>query len=167
MNERMSVPDSGGSAVVVGTDFSAAAARAMAEARSLAQRLGAPLQVVHVADGFHVRSWEPLVDNAQWLAEAGIPPESVVVRYGVPWVELVRHAEQDRSLLLVAGSHGASGSHSMALGTTASRLATQARCPVLLVSTRVKAPNRNGKADRDMAAALTRQTRESTMETDQ
>lgn len=167
MTERTIDPPRSRPTVVVGTDFSGTAARALAEARMLAELLDARLDVVHVADGFHVRTWEPLAANELWLADMGVDRDQVHVRHGVPWVELVRQADKVRALLLVVGSHGASGSHSVALGATASRVAAQARCPVVLVSERVNAHMRNGEAARDLAAALARQTREPTMETGQ
>ena len=167
MNETAPQADVAAPLLVVGTDFSVPAAGALREARRLARELAARVEVVHVSDGFHVRSWDPLPANERWLLDAHLPAGELTVRYGVPWVELVRHVEACGAALLVVGSHGASGPHTVGLGGTAVRVSTQARCPVVLVNGRTGIGRMNGMAERDGAAALARQTRESNMETGQ
>jgi hypothetical protein len=49
-------------------------------------------------------------------------------------VEIVRHAKEVSAAMVVLGSHGAAGFQSMTLGSTASRVALRAPCPVLFVA---------------------------------
>jgi nucleotide-binding universal stress UspA family protein len=50
------------------------------------------------------------------------------------WVEIVRHAKEVSAAMIVLGSCGASGIQSTTLGSTASRVALRAPCPVLFVA---------------------------------
>ena len=115
-------------------DFSDGARRALEEARQLARRAGMELHVIHVA--LPGGTWKPDSKCADWLRSASVSPNSVFVRRGLAWVELVRHANEIAAAMLVLGSHGASGIQGMRLGSTASRVAVSATCPVLLVSGR-------------------------------
>jgi nucleotide-binding universal stress UspA family protein len=120
--------------VLVGTDFSPGAAAALTEARLLAERLGCGVRLVHVVESTHATGWS-LSDTAiDWLHTAGLEEAALDVRFGRPWVELVRMADTCRPMLLVVGSHGTSGYQPVSVGTTAQRLTLTARHPVLLVS---------------------------------
>lgn len=120
--------------ILVGTDFSAGSALALAEARRLARALEAPLHVVHVAEA---ASGRELPESAPaWMQGAEVAPDSVTVRPGVAAVELARLARDLEAGLIVLGTHGASGFQPMALGATAARLALLAPCPVVLVGPR-------------------------------
>ncbi|MBI4521189.1 MAG: universal stress protein [Gemmatimonadetes bacterium] len=124
--------------VLVGVDFSEASAQALIEARRLARRLEAEIVVVHVYDGGR-RDWRLGPTQRAWLDAVSLDPAALVVRRGLPWVEIVREARQvdDGSVtLIVAGSHGASGFQPLALGSTATRLALHSPYPVLLISSR-------------------------------
>jgi len=118
--------------ITVGLDYSEGAVNALGEARRMAVALGARLDIVHVAEpdaGNNPRS------GARWSVRTlGRGGESFVERAGVPWVELTRHVRARRPLMLVVGSHGASGYHPLRPGSTAARLAVSAPCPVLIVS---------------------------------
>ncbi|HUF75755.1 MAG TPA: universal stress protein [Longimicrobiales bacterium] len=120
--------------VVVGVDFSEGAMLAFREGRWLSRRAGLGLQVVHVADDD--LAWQPDAGATAWLREASLDPGLMLVRQGLPWVEIVRHALEVSSAVVVLGSHGASGPQAMTLGSTASRVAMRAPCPVLFVSQR-------------------------------
>jgi nucleotide-binding universal stress UspA family protein len=123
--------------VVVGTDFSETATVALAEARRLAELLGAQLTVVHVADGPASERWAGPEQAEAWLAAAGLGAGGLAVRFGSAWVELARYAAEQAPSLLVVGSHGRSGYQPLTLGSTASRVTLHARCPVVVVSPRV------------------------------
>ena len=118
--------------VVVGVDFSDGAIYALREARWLARRAGLGLQVLHVAD--NDVAWQPDDRARSWLLAASIDPALVLVRHGLPWVEIVRHTLEVSTAVIVLGSHGAAGPQAMTLGSTASRVALRAPCPVLFVS---------------------------------
>lgn len=143
--------------IVVGTDFSETASIALAEARRLAGLMGAQLEVVHVVDGGG--AWSG--DGAEgWLDAAGLGAAQLVVRFGNPWVELARYAAEVSPSLVVIGSHGASGFQPLSIGSTASRVTVQARCPVVLVSPRVAfaavegVPQERRRADANRAEAV-------------
>lgn len=122
--------------ILVGIDFSDGAARAVEEARRLAERVGAELLAVHVLQGYQGRAWQPVPEQLLWMEAQGLDPSAVVVRRGLPWVELVREAEYGSAWLIVVGSHGASGFQPVALGSTAARLAILSPYPVVLVGPR-------------------------------
>jgi nucleotide-binding universal stress UspA family protein len=117
--------------VLAATDFSIGALRALEEARWLSRRGGLELQVLHVAlSGV----WRTDDHSIEWLRAASLDPAAVLVRRGLAWVELVRHAREVSAAMLVVGSHGSSGVQQLRLGSTAGRLVTRAPCPVLVVA---------------------------------
>lgn len=134
--------------VVVGTDFSDTAALALEEARRLGALIGAVVDVVHVAE---VPGPERSPAAEEWLARNGVAVDELVVRRGSPWVELVRYASEVSSLLVVLGSHGASGYQPLVIGNTASRVTVNARCPVVLVSPRAGGADAPRVQERRMA----------------
>ncbi|HSJ23342.1 MAG TPA: universal stress protein [Longimicrobiales bacterium] len=139
--------------VVVGTDFSDTAGVALAEARRLAALLRTEVVVVHVADGAVAADAgylqgsghlpdpgrPPATESAAegWLRLAGLPADEMVIRTGSAWVELARYAAEVEPSLVVVGSHGQSGYQPLHIGSTASRVSMNARCPVVVVSPRV------------------------------
>jgi nucleotide-binding universal stress UspA family protein len=128
-----------GGPVVVGTDFSDTAAVALAEGRRLADMLGAAVELVHVVESGAVEGWCPGARAGAWLRAAAVEPGELVVRFGSPWVELVRYAAQASPTLVVVGSHGLTGYQPLKVGSTASRVTVHSRCPVVLVSPRMRA----------------------------
>lgn len=126
--------------LIVGTDFSETALHAVREARRLAMALDGAVEVVHVREGLRR---DPLAaDEGQlaWLDAAGVAIDRLEVLWGTPWVEIVRRARDLDADLVVAGTHGTTGFQSMALGSTAQRLALLSPRPVVLVGPR-EAPN--------------------------
>jgi nucleotide-binding universal stress UspA family protein len=122
--------------ILVGTDFSAGAAAALAEARRIAAPLGLELAVVHVVEGYGAGTWRAGGEAERWLADGAVRLDDLVVRSGLPWIELVREAERTGAAMLVVGSHGRSGFQPVALGSTATRLGILSPRPVLLVNPR-------------------------------
>lgn len=123
--------------IIVGTDFSDTAGVALQEARRLAGLMGAGLRVVHVLDVAPSASWDQTGAVRAWLERAGLTVEDMVIRVGKAWVELARYAAETAPLLVVVGSHGQSGFQPLEIGSTATRLTLQSRCPVVVVSPRV------------------------------
>lgn len=118
--------------MLVGTDFSEGAMLAFREGRWLAERAGLALQAVHVTDDRG--PWEPDDAASDWLRRASLDPALLLLRHGLPWVEIVRHALEVSTSFIVLGSHGASGFQAMTLGSTAGRVALRAPCPTLFVA---------------------------------
>jgi nucleotide-binding universal stress UspA family protein len=120
--------------VLVGTDFSALAAQALEEGRRLAARLGLVIELLHVREGLRRNgTWTPEPAQEQWLRAAGIPTEAVVVRSGIPWLEIVRYTHERPTGMVVVGTHGSTGFQPVALGGTAARLAIMSPRPVVLI----------------------------------
>ena len=135
--------------ILVGLDFSDGSARALAEAWSLAGRLGLKVVALHVAEGFPAAA-EPALDPAarRRLERARLAGATVEVRHGYPWVELVRYAHEIEPAMIVVGSHGASGFQPLALGSTAARLALLSPFPVLVVSSSARGEARESASER-------------------
>jgi nucleotide-binding universal stress UspA family protein len=123
--------------VVVGIDFSSGSADAVREARRISHQIAGTLDLVHVAtDGS--AAWRGDPDAANWLARHEVQPESLMVRVGLPWVELARYASETQPAMIVVGSHGGSGFHPLGLGSTTARLGVVSPVPVLVVAPRAR-----------------------------
>lgn len=133
--------------IVVGTDGSVGAAKAMAWCAELASGLGAevvavqaysPLDELATAPGtelgeLSVRAAERL--HQEWcapLAAAGVTYRSRLVE-DLPVAALVTVAREEDAGLIVIGSHGESGWRDRILGRTASGLPHDAPCPITIV----------------------------------
>jgi nucleotide-binding universal stress UspA family protein len=122
--------------ILVGIDYSEGSARALHEARALAAKLGGELVGLHVVESFR--------RDGDGRAAAGRAREArpgavgfegrVEVRQGFAWMELVRYAREIDPVMIVVGSHGASGFQPLALGSTAARLGVLSPYPVLVVT---------------------------------
>jgi len=121
--------------MVLGTDFSEGAAAALREARRLQSWIRCPLHVVHIVTGTP-EDWHAGSDAFSWLAAQGLSLDELVLRQGLPAVELVRFADTVGAATLVLGSHGQSGFQPLRMGSTAERVTSIAGCPVLIVNPR-------------------------------
>jgi len=134
--------------IVVGTDGSDTAKRAVAEAVRLAKALGAELHVVSAYEplrGVHVEASaevaplpDDLVDST--LAQAAavgrfsdVPVSTHAVR-GDPADALVDLAEEVKASLIVVGNQGMHGAKRI-LGSVPNTVSHKARCNVLIVAT--------------------------------
>lgn len=136
--------------VLVPTDLSPLADRAVRYAADLAEALGADLELVHVCNAgralYHL-TWTPagfsteqeaaeatalarLETTAEALRSRGLPTSVSVVGPTEPAVAILDAAA--RADLVVLATHGASGEQG-GLGPVASIVAHRAECPVLLV----------------------------------
>jgi nucleotide-binding universal stress UspA family protein len=132
-------------------DFEPPSQLAMAQAADLAKELGAELTLVHVEP-------PPVEVVGEWLAPERVPAqpttqhaEETLARWrsdaegraarpvrshlcsGQPAAEILRCVREERSDLLVVGTHGRGGVPRLLLGSVAERVARQAGCPVLVV----------------------------------
>ena len=129
--------------VLVALDLSDAANGALREARQLADGLAARLEIVHVAEDVGEEDAATEAALRDWLERHGSISDVVVMRRGLPWLELVRYAADRRASVLVVGSHGRSGFQPLTLGSTAAKLALAAPCPVLVVGPRAGRPSKD------------------------
>ena len=132
--------------ILVATDFSEGSAAAVREARSLAAALDAEVVVVHVSGA---ALWQPDPAVAAWLARVGVDAGSMTLRFGVPWAQIVRFALEVGACMVAVGSHGRSGFHPLAPGSTAAQLLTRCPVPVLVVAERGRAATAEGGEPHD------------------
>jgi nucleotide-binding universal stress UspA family protein len=154
--------------ILVPTDFSPAADRALGHARSLAEAFGASIHLLHVfEDPFTAAAYAPevfatispeyreaaLADagrlleerlGAQERREFGGTTELVV---GVPAREIVRYAAAHGIDLIVMGTHGRSGLAHLVLGSVAERVVRTAPCAVLTIRDKAAASEGTQAAD--------------------
>ncbi len=135
--------------VLVGTDFSEAAGRAVERAVDVAARYGAKLHLVHAWDypavayaamgttmidilPFEQAAREKLDALVASLADRGVTVEASLCR-GVAWDQIVSLVDQVAADLLVVGTHGRTGLKRAMLGSVAERVVRHATVPVLTV----------------------------------
>lgn len=136
--------------VLVGTDFSDHAARAMDRAVDVARRYGASLMVVHVwelplvLDGAVAGAeldWISPVEQASReqldravaaLGDCGVAVTSAL-RSGAAWDRIVDVAAETGADLVVVGTQGRTGLHRAVIGSVAERVVRFSTVPVLTV----------------------------------
>lgn len=142
--------------ILVPTDFSPHAAKALELAIELAKGQGAALCLVHVVDILPYTTvpegtpmYDPNVlarlreDLAKLLAtakqrviEAGVSRVDGKLLEGQPFREIVRLAEQLPAQLIVMGTHGRTGVAHALMGSVAERVVRKAPCAVITVPLR-------------------------------
>ena len=135
------------------TDFSENAATAREYACSLAEENSAELHVLHVideADYFIPTMGEfvsppsmdlnSLRDAARKSLEQAIDPTwaksnrvILEIRFGAPFLEIIRHAKERSIDLIVISTHGRTGLSHLLMGSVAENVVRKAPCPVLTV----------------------------------
>lgn len=136
--------------IMVATDFSHDANRAVTMAAELARAFSAKLTLFHVVQmpsyaffggGAYVPSPELTADimndAKRWLAAAkerltGLAVETVCLD-GDPQTLIVRWAAEHKPDLLVLGTHGRRGLRRLVVGSVAEHVLRAASCPVLTV----------------------------------
>jgi universal stress protein A len=138
--------------ILVPTDFSIPAEKALKYAIPFARQLGATITLVHIVDGDRYPSFVPmelerkrilqsLSEYAEtqmkkleqrYASEAPMARKSIV-RTGKPYEEVVKVASQMKADMIIMATHGYTGLKHTLLGSTAERVVRHARCPVLTV----------------------------------
>jgi nucleotide-binding universal stress UspA family protein len=138
--------------ILVATDFSDAAQRAMTYALSLAQEAEAHLTIVHVVEMpdttgewvYSTNDMTKLVSEIMRISKDKLSdavPASVRdwcqvnerLETGRPDREILRAAAEEQAALIVLGTHGHGMLDRFLFGSTAEHVVRQARCPVLAV----------------------------------
>ncbi|MCJ7631892.1 universal stress protein [Candidatus Bathyarchaeota archaeon] len=139
--------------MLVATDGSEAAAKALNYALSLAEKCDAEVQIVSVVPTIdslipsspHAlyaslifdmeKSMETLLSEAFKVAKEKKPNLKVSTRLlrGRPADEIVHVAKEEGFDIIVVGSRGLSGAKELFLGSVSDRVADKAMCPVLIV----------------------------------
>jgi nucleotide-binding universal stress UspA family protein len=139
--------------IVVGTDGSETAKRAVTEAVRLAKALNAHMHVVSAYEPLRARvtgapegaaqGWQPLPDDkvesildqaAAGIRLAGLEVTPHAVRKD-PADALIQVANEVSATMIVVGSKGMHGARRLALGNVPNKVSHQARCSVLIVAT--------------------------------
>lgn len=135
--------------ILVPVDFSEASIGALPYASALAERFGAGLALVHVAEippnaGFDyipaatvhedmVKSAEKLLERIQKEVFPEVGRSEAVVVSGTPYHEITRAAQRMKADMIVLTTHGRTGLKHILLGSTAERVVRYAKCPVLAI----------------------------------
>lgn len=136
--------------ILVPVDFSRPSEKALDYAASLAGPFGAKLILLNVVEPFPTPdfAYSPMAldDNVivaqakehlkKVLARSGLDSAAVgkvLVRHGLPYVEITSAAKALKSDLIVISTHGYTGLAHVFMGSTAERVVRHAPCPVLVV----------------------------------
>ena len=148
--------------IVVPTDFSETAQRALEFARGLAMLTGGELILVHayfvpmelqgilmagpqkVSEMLHLEATERLDALASEISEGG-PKVTWLAVDGVAEEVIVRCARERSADLIVMGTHGRTGFSHALLGSRAERVLRTAECPVVTVPPLRNAPGDDSK----------------------
>jgi nucleotide-binding universal stress UspA family protein len=140
--------------ILVATDFSDTADRALDYALALATALGGEVILVHAyeipvyafPDGAFLATTEiseRLAEAARTALDAAIAARAGakvairgVLRTGTPWTEIEAVAKEEKADLVVVGTHGRKGIARALLGSVAEKVVRTAPCPVLSVGPR-------------------------------
>ena len=128
--------------ILVPTDFSPDADRALRMAVTLGIALHAHIVLLHVRDNSELNPWaysagaeaatrEVLREHLKLAEEAGLPGEVILV-HGAPWREIMESAREHNATLIVMGTHGRSGLYHGLVGSVAEKVVRHAPCPVLV-----------------------------------
>jgi len=138
--------------ILVAHDFSENAEYAFNYAFTLAKKLNARLIIIHVIHeafdlrGFYIPhiSFDVLDKEVESSAKEMMEKfckktftdftnyEAVVV-VGVPHLEILKKAEQEKASMIVMGTQGLTGVAHLLFGSTAETVVRNAKCPVLVV----------------------------------
>lgn len=137
--ERQAAPHVGTApnVIVVPTDFSALADRAIAFGYGLLNR-GGTLHLVHVATDTPESEHAVLMAKLQTRIPAdagfrGIRTELRVISAGAPWLAIWQHAGRASADLICMSTHSRDAAASLVLGSQAQALLQHSRIPVVLV----------------------------------
>ena len=140
--------------ILVPTDFSEDANKALETAKSLAGTFGSRIVLLHayhlelpfvapamggpviLPEGFYVEYRTHATLEVERAAKAASTPEITVSGVAVespPWQAIIDQAEALPADLIVMGTRGLTGLKHIALGSTAERVVRSASCPVLTV----------------------------------
>jgi universal stress protein A len=143
--------------ILIATDFSETANRALDYGAELAARSNVPVLLLHVysnpvvpvPDGFVMMTpvdvaamlnqlEKGLAEQRQRAQALGVRQVDTVMTEGAPTSEIVRIATDHHCDLIVLGTHGRSGLAHLLLGSTAEKVLRSAPCPVLTVNAKAK-----------------------------
>jgi nucleotide-binding universal stress UspA family protein len=149
------------SKILLGTDLSSRAERAIARGAQLAEQHGAALTILHVLTataGDKDRHRQVALQAEKELRRkvAKLDPHqtksiSVQVATGTPFVEIIRRAREESVDIVLVGAHGAQFIRDLLFGTTAEKIVRKGDRPVLIVKRPARGPYRRVLATTDFS----------------
>ena len=145
--------------ILVPTDFSETAMKALNYAIELAKRTGAEITLLNVVETSLASSnpafasvpksvefeeeiikasQEKLEELAYSKAEAVFPPFQIQTALGRTYLEIVSKSKEIGASIIVMGTHGVSGFRELMVGSNAYRVVADADCPVLTIQSTLK-----------------------------
>lgn len=135
--------------LLIPVDFSSHSERAVDYGCVIGKKFSAGVILMHVIEPFqysvtdtlklidHRRALqtlaESLLDNLEkTLREKGVRAQAVLGS-GIPYREILHHAEEQKVDLIVMGTHGRTGLERLVLGSVAEKVVRTAPCPVMTV----------------------------------
>ena len=126
--------------ILIPTDGSELAERAVTHGLSLAKFVGAKVTVIIVAEAFAKYTERIKKHNASMLdraanaaKQAGLPCDTIHVQDVQPYEAIIATATDRGCDLIVMASHGRSGLSAMVLGSVTNKVLTHTKTPVLVV----------------------------------
>jgi len=138
--------------ILIPTDLSEAADRALKQAVELAVQHRAKIDILHVVtlqnlnptnvqqslDAYMKKVEEEVFGDLATRSDAiktrGLAVETVVVRRPYPVEAILERIRETEPDVVVMGTHGRSGLRKLLLGSVAARIVLEARCPVMTVA---------------------------------
>ena len=125
--------------ILIPTDGSELAERAVTHGLSLAKFVGAKVTVIIAAEAFAKYTEQIELHNASVLdrvaktaKQAGLPCDTIHVRDVQPYEAIIATATDRACDLIVMASHGRSGLSAMVLGSVTNKVLTHTKTPVLV-----------------------------------
>jgi nucleotide-binding universal stress UspA family protein len=124
--------------ILVPTDLSEFSLAAMEYAQSFGELYSSRLYMLHVVDAreSHHRTEEEAAQALERFAEENVEGHSqprLVVRKGIPWVEIPRFADEEGIDMVVIATHGRTGFRHVLMGSVAEKVVRMSRVPVMAV----------------------------------
>ncbi len=141
--------------ILMATDFSAYSKEALEYAVHLVKRLGGSLYLLHVFESRYFSPGEVMLgvlseDIHQWVKQIKeeeskklntvtdevrqqVTEVHAIFKTGMPFLEIIKTAEEIHADLIVVGAHGRTGMAHVLMGSVAERVVRKASCPVLTV----------------------------------
>jgi nucleotide-binding universal stress UspA family protein len=138
--------------IVVGTDGSPTAEKAVEHAAELAAALGATVHVVSAYEPAQLKAGGGFEERPQWMASPDTTVDSVLeqaaglvhvkgvevktyARKGNPADAILDVAEEEKADMIVVGNKGMTGAKRFLLGSVPDKISHHAPCSVLIVRT--------------------------------
>ncbi len=129
--------------ILVGFDHSTASTVALEKAIEIAQKYGSAIHVIYAEGSGHFLDWDSVHDYLDDLRSKTGIAFHIHHQHGRAFKEIVHVEREIHADLIVVGTHSHSGFMPAWIGSTAFRVVSSSRCPVLTVQESAKNSNFN------------------------